>query len=234
MKILICNPDKKEAKRIENDVRAYSKANGMPLSLTVLHSPIDAAAAKQRFEVAIIEMEMEEIHGKTLGKILSANTPYTKLIYTSSDNEDIDFSFDLNAVRYFKRPYGRERFFAGLSEAIKRLENETVVFELIDGDERVIVNKNDIQYIEIENRKTKVITKDEAYFSGNSIRFWQEHIHSSAFICPHKSFLVNFEFIEKYKRNQYVIMKNGSTISIARGKGKDFHNAYVAYKNLML
>jgi len=234
MKVLICNNDIEKAEECKSLVNAFSEKNGIELSCRIFLNSVEAAAVNERFEIAIIEMDTEEINGKALGSILKLKMPYVKLIFTSSHIKDIDASFDVQAVRFLKRPYSKARFFAGLKEALRRLEEETVFFDLSDGDEKIMINKNSIEYIEIENRKTKVFTQGKTYYSNNSIHFWKEHLHSSKFISPHKSYLINVEYIEKYKRNNYIIMKNGARISVARAKSQAFNNSFNAYKNLML
>ena len=176
---------------------------------------------------------MEDINGITLGKILTKSIPYIKLIYTSSQAKSLDDSFDVQAVRYYKRPFTQARFFAGLREAIRRVDDETICFDFKDDNSMIRVCKNEILYIEIQSRKTRVVTQTNTYFSRHSMTFWKEHLHSVKFLVPHNSFLVNFDYILKYKRNQFIIMANGDTISIARGKGSDFNGKYTAYKELM-
>lgn len=233
MKVLICNPDENEARKMEALVKAFCKKTYMNLEPIVFHSPVDVAACSIRFDIAIIEVGMEDINGITLGKILTKSIPYIKLIYTSSQAKSLDDSFDVQAVRYYKRPYTEARFFSGLREAIRRVDNETICFDFKDDGAKVRVCKDEIIYIEIENRKTRVVTRTNTYFSNHSMTFWKEHLHSVKFLIPHNSFLVNIDYILKYKRNQFIVMTNGDTISIARGKGPDFNVKYTAYKEFM-
>lgn len=234
MKVLICNPDEKTAEQTQQQIREFAKQMKVSLDTYVFSSPVDVAASDIRFELAVIEVGMEDINGITLGKILTKSIPYIKLIYTASQSKDLDNSFDMQAVRYLKRPYSGERFFAGLKEAIRRVNSETVCFDFKDDDTKVRVCKDEIMYIEILSRKTKIVTKTQTYYSSHSLSYWKEHLHSTKFLVPHNSYLVNIDYIGKYRRNQYVDMKNGDRISIARGKAAAFHQQYSAYQNSML
>ncbi len=234
MKVLICNPEESEAIKLQKQIETFSERAQITLETFVFLNPVDAAASKIRFDIAVIEAGMEDLSGITLGKILVTAIPYIKLIFTSSQSKNLDAAFDVNAVRFLKRPYSQARFLSGLKEAIRRVDSETICFDFKDGNDTVRVCKSSIMYIEIENRKTKIITEDNTYYSKNPMTYWKEHLHSVKFLSPHKSYLINTDYIEKYKRNQYVVMNGGSTISIARGKGALFHRSYTAYKSLML
>ena len=233
MKVLICNPDEKEAIKTEKFVKAFAKKAYINLDTFVFNNPVDVAACSIRFDIAIIEVGMEDINGITLGKILTKSIPYVKLIYTSSQAKALDDSFDVNAVRYYKRPYSEARFFAGLREAVRRVDSETICFDFKDDDAKVRVSKNEIIYIEIKNRKTRVVTETDTYFSSHSMTFWKEHLHSIRFLVPHNSFLINVDYVLKYKRNQYILMSNNDTVPISRAKGPTFNEQYTTYNNLM-
>ncbi len=233
MKVLICNPDQKEAAHIEALVKAFGKKTLINLHTYIYDNPVDVAACGIRFDIAVIEVGMEEINGITLGKILTKSIPYIKLIYISSQAKSLDDSFDVQAVRYYKRPYTEARFFTGLKEAIKRVDSETVCFDFKDDGAKIRISKDEIIYIEIENRKTKVVTKKGTYYAGHSMTFWKEHLHSVKFLVPHNSFIINIDYIVKYKRNQFIVMSNGDTISISRAKGVPFNDRYEAYQALM-
>lgn len=234
MKVLICNPDEEEAKRIEKEIKAFHEKTHIDLESYTVFDPVDAISAKDIFDIAVIEVEMEGINGIYLGRVLKKANPYIKLLFTSAVADGLDASLDILAVRFYKRPYSSERFYSGIMEAIKRLNNETIVFDLKDKNLSIRINKNEIIYIEIDQRKTKVVTSKNIYFSNHSMSFWKQHLRSFKFVVPHNSYLINLDYIEMYKRNCYIIMSNNTNISIARGKGADFHKKYNAYRDSII
>lgn len=231
MVVLICNPVEAENQRIKKLIRIYCKRFGIRIRILSFNNPIDAIAEVNECDIAIIETKLPDISGIGLGKVLLKKLPLIKIIFTSEDENFLDEAFDVSAVRFFQKPFSDERFIAGLTEAIKRYEDDTVLFDLKNGGSKYRINKKNIVYIETDVRKTKVVTTDGEYYSKNPIYFWREHVHSNRFLVPHNSYIINYDYISEYVRNDYVIMENGERISISRAKGADFHAMYEQLNN---
>ena len=234
MKILICNSCQQELDETAALVKAFCEKTGAFLEVHTFQNPVDAAVCRIKFDIAVVDTETTEISGIALGKILQRTSPYIKLIFTASNWEALDAAFDVNAVRYLVKPYTDERFCRGLENAIYLVELETVCFDFRDEDGIQRINKNDILYVEIVERKTKIVTRGQTYYSRNPMSYWRDHLHSVQFLKPHKSYYVNANYIFRYKRNSHVVMLNGDTISVARSRGAAFHTAYTAYKKDLL
>lgn len=90
------------------------------------------------------------------------------------------------------------------------------------------INAKDIIYIEIENRKTKIVTMQKVYQSAEHINFWRERLTGSVFISPHKSFIINFNFVTAYQRD-YVVLDGKYRIPIARTKQTSLHKQFIRF-----
>ena len=124
-----------------------------------------------------------------------------------------------------------KRFYDGLDNALKRIDNTTIKFFLKENNASVRINASDIIYIEIEpigHRKTKVVTEEKTYISSNKIAFWEEHLISSLFVKTHKSYIINMEYITKYE-NDIVQLDNNYNIPVSRNFKSAVHKAFVRY-----
>lgn len=72
-----------------------------------------------------------------------------------------------------------------------------------------------------------VVTKDKKYTSRENIKFWQDKLNKSYFEFPHKSFIINTDYITYYCRD-YVILDNKYNIPIAYSKRADFKQKFVS------
>ena len=223
MKVAICNPDEEQMNQLKQMVNAFSKENHIDFETFLFNNSYNVISSKIKYDIAVIDTGMKEIDGVTLARVLNRTTPYIKLIIISSQSKYLDDAFDLGAVRFFKRPFSKSRFFSGLAETVKRIDNETVKFDIKGNSEIIRIEKKDIIFIEIQGRKTKVITPSKVYTTNKTMKYWKEHLDVPRFSVPHHSYLVNSDYITEYKRNHYVVLNDTYVISIARAKAVNFH-----------
>lgn len=152
-------------------------------------------------------------------------------MYITSHKKYLDEALNLNATRFFEKPIDSKRFYDGLDNALKRIDNTTIKFFLKEDNASVRINANDIIYAEIEpigHRKTKVVTEEKTYISSNKIAFWEEHLISSLFVKTHKSYIINMEYITKYENN--TLQLDGKyNIPISRNYQSSVHKAFIRY-----
>lgn len=171
---------------------------------------------------------MDNINGIKLGSELRKRNPHIILIYVTAYRKYLDDALNLNAVRFFEKPLDPQRFYRGLRDAVKRIDNTSISFYLKDQELTERISAQDIIFVEIEKRKTKVVTRDKEYHSDHHISFWQDKLTSTIFISPHKSYIINFNYVTAYERN-YVILDERYKVNIARNKQADFYRKFMQY-----
>lgn len=140
----------------------------------------------------------------------------------------LDDALDLNVLRFLQKPINSQRFYAGLEQAMRRIDNSSVEIPIRNRTSIVNVPIQDIMYIEIVDRKTKIVTKNQSYLSKHSIKFWQERLVASFFYQPHKSFIVNLKYITSFHKDT-VRMQNGDIVPISFRKQAQFQKYVVDY-----
>lgn len=60
------------------------------------------------------------------------------------------------------------------------------------------------------------------------MNFWKENLTSTIFISPHKSYIINFNYVTTYERD-YVILDEQYKVSIARNKQADFYQKFMRF-----
>lgn len=82
-----------------------------------------------------------------------------------------------------------------------------------------------ICYLEYENRKIKIVTKNTTYFTYDKMKNFITLLERYNFAVPHKSFIVNFQFIRNIK-NYEIGMHNGTIIPLSQKRSHQFRNQY--------
>lgn len=231
MKIAICDDNLNIVDEIKNLLDEYALSKNLSLDTSTFDNGQAMLESDERFNIAILDVEMPGCNGIELGKILREKNRHIVLMYITSHKKYLDEALNLNAARFFEKPIDSKRFYDGLDNALKRIDNTTIKFFLKEDNASVRINANDIIYVEIEpigHRKTKVVTEEKTYISSNKIAFWEEHLISSLFVKTHKSYIINMEYITKYENN--TLQLDGKyNIPISRNYQSSVHKAFIRY-----
>ncbi len=231
MKIAICDDNLNIVDEVKNLLDEYALSKNLSLDISAFDNGQAVLESDERFNIAILDVEMPGCNGIELGKILREKNHHMVLMYITSHKKYLDEALNLNAARFFEKPIDSKRFYDGLDNALKRIDNTTIKFFLKEDNASVRINANDIIYVEIEpigHRKTKVVTEEKTYISSNKIAFWEEHLISSLFVKTHKSYIINMEYITKYENN--TLQLDGKyNIPISRNYQSSVHKAFIRY-----
>lgn len=228
MKIAICDDEQIYIDNIAEHLNIFSAENNIDFEKSIFTSSADILASDIRFDIAVLDVEMDNINGIKLGSELRKRNPHIILIYVTAYRKYLDDALNLNAVRFFEKPLDSQRFYRGLHDAVKRIDNTSISFYLKDQELTERISAQDIIFVEIEKRKTKVVIRDKEYHSDHHISFWQDKLTSTIFISPHKSYIINFNYVTAYERN-YVILDERYKVNIARNKQADFYRKFMQY-----
>lgn len=228
MKIAICDDEQIYIDNIVEHLDIFSAENNIDFEKSIFTNSADILASDIRFDIAVLDVEMDDINGIKLGAELRKRNPHIILIYVTAYKKYLDDALNLNAVRFFEKPLNPQRFYRGMLDSVKRIDNTSINFYLKDQEITERISAQDIIFVEIEKRKTKVVTRDKEYHSDHHISFWQDKLTSTIFISPHKSYIINFNYVTSYERN-YVILDERYKVNIARNKQADFYRKFMRY-----
>ena len=228
MRIAICDDEKKCIDDIVRHINFFSKDNQIQMQKSIFTSGEELISSGISFDIAILDVEMDGMNGIKLGEYLRKINHHIILIYITAHKQYLDDALNLNAVRFFEKPIDSGRFYRGLKDAIDRIDNSTINFYLKDGTVTERINAKDIIYVEIENRKSKVITLNKTYHSAEHISFWSDKLTGTVFVSPHKSYIINLNFVTSYERN-HIILNEQYNIPIAKSKQTEFYRQFIRF-----
>lgn len=228
MRIAICDDERTCIEDVIKHIDFFSKDNNIEMQQSIFTSGEELVDSGIKFDIAILDIEMDGMNGIKLGEQLRKHNPHIILIYITAHKQYLDDALNLNAVRFFEKPIDSGRFYRGLKDAIERIDNSTINFYLKDGTTTERINAKDIVFVEIENRKSKIVTLDKTYHSAEHISFWNDNLVGTVFISPHKSYIINFNFVTSYERN-YIILNEEYNIPIAKSKQTEFYRQFIRF-----
>lgn len=228
MKIVICDDNLNTISEIKEMLNEYSAVRNISLEISAFDNGNAVLDSNENYNIAILDVEMPDMNGIALGQELRKRNKQIVLIYLTAHSQYLDSALNLNAARFFEKPIDKDRFFSGIDNALERIDNTTINFFIRDDKTQVRVTAESIIYIEISHRKTKVVTEDKTYFTTHTLDYFKDRLVSSVFAQPHKSYIVNFNFITAYERME-IVLDGKYKIPVSRSKQTEFHKSFVRF-----
>ena len=115
--------------------------------ITAVTSPSQIMDGNTSYDLAFLDIQMEGIDGITLAKELKKRNSKTALFFITNYDEYQDDAMDLQAFRYFSKPFNVIRLYSGLDKAMEYIDGAYVDI-FLHGDnaqQRILID--DILYI---------------------------------------------------------------------------------------
>ena len=228
MNILICDDEKEYLEILTSHIREYMDKRYLECDITATVDPVSVFRSNDIFDLAFLDIQMDGIDGISLAKELRKRNSKLALFFVTNFEEYQDDAMDLQAFRFFEKPFDVSRLYSGLDKAMEYIDGAYVdVFLYGNGiQQRVLVD--DIMYITRNNRKVVMVTQSGDYITKESFDEWCNKLPQLFFYPVHKSFLINLHYVERYAYSE-VYLTNGTRIPISPRKQSLFHKFWFEY-----
>lgn len=230
MNILICDDEENYVNNIKEYVSIFMKQHGFDESIDTFSSGEDAieSSKSNSYDIAFLDVEIGNVKGTEIAALLKEKNKHVIIFIITAYDKYLDEAMDLNVLRFLTKPINVKRLNSGLEKAITLIDNSIVDVYLKKNTSIIKVPTNNIIYIEIVDRTTKIVTDKEVYISSSNIKYWKEKLKASFFYNVHTSFIINMKFITKYRRD-LVELNYKYEIPVAYRKRTEFRNYFLNY-----
>lgn len=227
MKILICDDEQTYLNTLRIHVEEYMQNHHILYTITAL---LDATqlSKTEAFDLAFLDIQMPNIDGITLAKQLRERNPKLALFFVTNYDEYQDDAMDLQAFRFFEKPFNVNRLYAGLDKAMEYIDGAYVDIYLSENAAHQRVIADDIIYVTREGRKIYVVTTTREFCVAEKSDDLCAKLPQSFFYPVHKSFFVNLHYVDRYTYTE-LLLTSGSRIPIAPRKQSAFHKFWFEY-----
>ena len=228
MKILICDDEQMYVDDIRNHIELYASEKRLSFDIDSYTDAKSLLDNNPYYDIAFLDVEIGNIKGTEVAKRLKKVNKYIVIFIITSYNKYLDEAMDLNVLRFIVKPIDVKRLYNGMDKAISLIDNSVVELFLKNGTTQIKLPINDIMFIEVEGKKTKVQTKNAVYYSMDRLKVWKKRLTPSFFFQIHSSFIINMKYISQYDRDE-VVIDNVYKTPIAYRKQTEFKNYFADY-----
>lgn len=228
MRVLICDDDQEAVNELNTHIREYMQNRFINCTITATTNPAEVFSTNEPFDLAFLDIEMGSIDGITLAKELKQRNGKLALFFVTNYDEYQDSAMDLQALRFFSKPFDVKRLHAGLDRAMEFIDGAYVDVYLYGENAQIRVLVDDIMYLTSSNRKILLFTKNSSYPVRGGFEAWCQKLPPLFFYQVHKSFYVNLHYVQQYSYSA-LTLTDGTRIPIAPRRQADFHKFWFAY-----
>lgn len=236
LQLAVCDDNKEELSNMAQLIKQYRAARQLKCEYAVFSNGFELISALEkgkRFDIYCLDIIMPGFMGIDVAKeirIFDKTAPI--LFFTSSPEFALD-SYSVKALNYVLKPITKEKLFFTFDEMLDKINAEK-------NEDAIIVKSNEgIQKIKISNLVyAEVIGRSVLYhlLSGRVIECAESFssvcdtlFKYGCFIKPHRSFLVNMQYVDTIKNNQ-LTLQTLSSIPVVQGKAKEIKAQYLIYQ----
>lgn len=225
---LICDDDNKCGDIIRKYLLKYCEERNITCFYDSFDEGQKALESETKYNIAFLDIEIGDISGLEIAKKLKEKNKNIIIFFITEYDKYIDDAMDLFALRFIKKPLNYQRFYTGLDKAIELINDETIELFLKDTNIVQKIKSKDIIYIETDDHKVKVVTTMGVFYSSDLIDYWEKKLTHISFYRIHKSYILNLDYIDQYKRNE-VKLTTGELIGISYRNQPNFRKYFYDY-----
>lgn len=205
-----------------------------------------AAVRRLRPDILFLDIRMPELSGLDVVRHLRTLDAVPAVIFTTAFDEYAVAAFELEAVDYLLKPFGRERFAVAIDRARTQVESGTAAPALVRAQhvlamsgsrarlERILVRDgtavlplapDDIARIEAQDDYALVHAKGRRFLVGIRIRDLEARLPHPPFLRIHRSHIVNLDHVERmvslHDSRFEIRMTDGARVQASRARSQE-------------
>ena len=228
MNIFLCDDDPVYLQALYDGVSAYMAEHHLPYAITSCTDPAQALSTRSRFDIAFLDIQIGEQNGISVAEALREQNEKLILFFITNFDAYQDDAMDLQAFRFFTKPFSQERLRSGLDKAMEYLDGTQIDLYLSGSDlvRRMLVD--DILYLTRSGRNVRFFSQDGPLDLRMRYDDVCAQLPQRFFYPVHKSFFVNVHYIQEY-RYTAVTLTDGTRIPVAPRRQSEFHQYWFDY-----
>lgn len=234
IKVALCDDDLSTLNEVSALIEQYRTERNQEIEYTTFHSSLELLAEFEKGaspDILFLDVIMPGEDGISVAKEIRQYNDIIKIIFLTSSSEFAVESYTVGAYFYQVKPICMEDFFRLMDSVISEFEEirqRSLILHSKSGITRISLTK--LEYCEVIGRTLffHLENGNIAENNGSMDELCSKLTNYDNFIRPHRSFLVNMEYIQSISYKA-ITMSDHAKIPIPHGKCSEIKNKYLEY-----
>ncbi|GAA0114406.1 LytR/AlgR family response regulator transcription factor [Clostridium senegalense] len=219
IRIGICESDIAQRNSLKKYLNKIVGETGFKYELLEFDSGEELLKNYRRMNIIFLDINVGKINGIEAAKEIRKFDSTVEIIFVTKFNNYIYEGYEVRAYRYLLKPIRYETIKIVTLNCIKNINRQKKLVIKYKG-EIIILNIDEIEYIEVMQKMITIHTEDNEYMLKMTLSKFEEKLSEYNFFRCHKSFLVNLNKLKEIKDN--IIKINDTYIPISKYRLKEF------------
>ena len=233
-RIAFCDDDPAIIDQLTALLEKYRTQHNAAIQYTAFSSPLDLMAeieAGTRYDILFLDVIMPAENGITAAKEIRQYDSVVEIIFLTSSAEFAVESYMVGAYFYQLKPIWEESFFRLLASVLAdchKADKRSLILRCKSGISRIELDK--LIYCEVLGRTLlfHLVGGKVLEATGSMDELARQLSAYPCFLRPHRSFLVNMEFIQNIS-TRTLTLTDMAQIPIPHGKAVEIKDQYLEY-----
>lgn len=181
------------------------------------------------YDIIFLDMEMTGIDGIETGKLIREKNDDVVIIFVTAYEQYMKKSFECRPFRFLTKPLNEKELELSFRDAEKYLAKRKRICTLTDKRNTIRLLYDNILYCECNGHWIIIHTKDEEIKLFMSMKELIAYFDNTSIYRVHKSFAVNFKYIQTIKDNRILLNEKRVELPLGRAYKETVYNQYTEY-----
>lgn len=233
MRLAICDDDIYSLEAVSGSIMSTFNRCGYSPSIDKYSSPLELkdALKEKNYNLIFLDIDMPELDGIALGKIIKDSPNPPEIIFVSAREERVFESLSVHPFGFIRKnsflvdvskvveSYCKSKQGEGEEGKALNLVSKGRILSIEIGDISYIDSYRDTQYLHLKGQKDPVNV-------SSTMEKLDEKLKPHGFIRIHKSILVNYRYISRIESLE-VLLVDGTRLELSRRKLQEVRAAYL-------
>lgn len=234
IKVAFCDDDMSVLDELKDLLDQYGAKRSREITYDTFYSSLellDKIEKGVRYDILFLDVILPNENGIDIAKEIRQYDNVVKIIFLTSSSEFAVQSYTVGAYFYQLKPIWKENFYRLMDSAISECQKEeqrSLILRCKNGITRIDLDR--LEYCEVLGRTLLFHMENGKILEGTGSmdKLYGQLSQYENFVRPHRSFLINMEYIEKIS-HKAITMENQTDIPIPHGKCCEIKNMYLEY-----
>ncbi|MBQ7573151.1 MAG: response regulator transcription factor [Clostridia bacterium] len=230
LKIAICDDDKDYINTIEKYIDDVGE-NGIECDTYYSGEELIVAYTDKglKYDIIFLDMEMDGLNGIETANKIRETDENALIIFITSYKQYVFESFKCSPFRFLLKPVEYDEFERVLRDAQKKLSKKNTTFTFSENQNIITLFYDDVIFFESKKHYVYVHTKDKIHKIRTTLSKICERLDKNIIFRVHKSFAVNFKYIQKISATEIALYGTNTIIPISRALKKEVLHNYTDF-----
>ncbi|EMJ4245499.1 response regulator transcription factor [Clostridioides difficile] len=173
-----------------------------------------------KVDILFLDIQMDKLTGMDTARKIREFDSNVEIVFTTAIIDYIHEGYEVRAYRYLLKPLEYDYILKHTKACINDLmkNKETIVIK--DRLQTVIIQINDILYIEVLRKEITIYTKEDKYSLKTTMKSVEDSLVKKNFFRCHRGYLINLKKVSSLREKESVVIIDNAEIPVSRYKLK--------------